>query len=112
MKKDKRTILRGEVYMCDLGDKAGSVQAGYRPVVVVQNNYGNAYSDTVIIAPITSRTEVVQPTQMSITLDKESIILCEQITTVQKKELKNKIYYLSGEEMTLLNHALMSSLGL
>ena len=100
------------MYTTDLGQPSGSIQGGYRPVVVVQNNLGNIYSDTVIVVPVTSRAKPIQPTHFSITLEEESTVLCEQIQTIERDSLKKKIYYLSGEEMTLLNHALMSSLGL
>lgn len=108
---EERPILRGEVYNCDLGDREGSVQGGYRPVVVVQNNYGNMNSDTVIVAPVTSKDKPILPTHFSIVLDKKSIVLCEQIQTIPKSKLSKKIYYLSKEEMINLDHALRISLG-
>lgn len=109
-KTREEPVLRGEVYLVDLGKPRGSVQGGYRPAVVVQNNLGNSYSDTVIVSAVTSRDHPVQPTHFSINLDTPSMVLCEQIQTIPKKDLKKKIYYLSGEEMEKLDHALRSSL--
>lgn len=97
--------------MCDLGESQGSVQGGYRPVVVVQNNFGNQYSGTTIVAPITSRTKPIQPTHFSIELDVESVVLCEQLQTIPIERLKKRIYYLSGEEITKLDMSLRASLG-
>lgn len=81
-------------------------------MVVVQNNLGNIYSDTVIVVPVTSRAKPIQPTHFSITLEEESTVLCEQIQTIERDSLKKKIYYLSGEEMAKLDQALRSSIDL
>lgn len=98
--------------MCNLGENEGSVQKGYRPVVIVQNNYGNLYSSTTIVAPVTSRNKQVQPTHFSIQLDQESVVLCEQLQTVPISSLKPKrVYYLSGEEIAKLDVSLRASLG-
>ena len=90
----KRTYQRGEMYYADLGRGVGSEQEGRRPVVIIQNDVGNKHSPTVIIAPITSRvhTKAKLPTHTLIKdfdgLDKNSIILFEQIRTIDKKRLK------------------------
>lgn len=110
--KTDEAILRGEVYTAELGYREGSVQGGFRPVVVVQNNLGNIYSDTVIVVPVTSKNKPSQPTHFSIKLDEESIVLCEQIQTLPIKALKKKLYYLNGEEMAMLDQALRSSIDL
>lgn len=107
-----KTVYRGEVYLCDLGKGRGSVQGGVRPCVVVQNNVGNTYSTTVIVAPVTSAEKTVTPTHVNIILDKESIILCEQILTVPKNKLRKKIYKLTLEETQELDRAIEISLGL
>lgn len=98
--------------MIDLGPNKGSVQGGYRPVIIVQNNFGNEYSETTLVVPVTSKRKTIQPTHFSINLDEESTVLCEQVQTVQKSLLKNRIYYLSGEEMSKLDQSLRSSLDL
>lgn len=103
--------LRGQVYMCDLGETKGNVQGGTRPVVIVQNNYGNEYSPTLIVAPITSKPKNTQPTHLTIELHTKSTILTEQIMTVPKSSLKGKpMYYLGSRELLMLDQALKSSL--
>src|SRR5574344_2149706 len=91
----KMEIYRNEIYLANLGQCNGSIQAEIRPVVIIQNNIGNKYSPTTIIAPITSKLEKSKiPTHVYITnnkLEKNSLILCEQIQTINKTQLLKRI---------------------
>ncbi|MGE9883881.1 type II toxin-antitoxin system PemK/MazF family toxin, partial [Blautia obeum] len=84
-------IRRGDIYQADLNPVFGSEQGGYRPVLVIQNNRGNKYSPTVIVAAITSRLKTKLPTHVSLRnikgLDKNSVVLLEQVRTIDKKRL-------------------------
>ncbi len=86
---------RMEIYMTDMPHIGGSIQCGYRPAVVVQNNAGNESSSTVIVVPLTSRQKHWMPTHVDIDTDtgirKKSIALCEQIQTIPKSMLVRKI---------------------
>ena len=110
-------IKRGEIYFADLSPVVGSEQGGVRPVLVVQNDVGNKYSPTVIAAAITSQLEKAKlPTHIQLPaekygLPKNSIVLLEQIRTIDKKRLKEKIGELPVIEMTKVNEALLISLG-
>lgn len=112
MSQKTKQVLRGEVYLCDLGAAVKSVQGGVRPVVIIQNNYGNRYSPTVIVAPITGKPKKQLSTHVDIELVKPSIILCEQILTIPKDHLGQKIHYMTGEELSRLDHAIAISIGL
>jgi len=106
---------RGEIYLADLGaNNTGSEQSGTRPVLIVQNNIGNRYSPTVIVACITSkiyRNEI--PTHVKINcLEVPSLILCEQIKTIDKSRLKNKLADLDFNDQAQVNSALQLSLAL
>lgn len=113
-----RTYLRGDMYYADLGRGIGSEQQGYRPVVIIQNNLGNKHSPTVIIAAISSRVGVKPklPTHYYINaedgLELPSIILLEQIRTVDKRRLTKYIGRLSQEHISGMNHALAVSIDL
>ena len=102
-------IRRGEVYFADLGgDNVGSEQSGTRPVLVVQNNIGNRFSPTIIVACITSKifkNEI--PTHVKW---RGSLILCEQIKTIDKTRLRNKVAALTDSEMEHVNRAIRLSL--
>lgn len=110
-------IKRGEIYFADLSPVIGSEQGGVRPVLVVQNNVGNKYSPTIIAAAITSQLEKAKlPTHIQLPaekygLPKDSVVLLEQIRTLDKKRLKEKIGELPVVEMTKVNEALLISLG-
>lgn len=110
-------IKRGEIYFADLSPVVGSEQGGVRPVLVVQNDVGNKYSPTIIAAAITSQLEKAKlPTHIQLPaekygLPKNSIVLLEQIRTIDKKRLKEKIGELPVIEMTKVNEALLISLG-
>lgn len=110
-------IKRGEIYFADLSPVVGSEQGGVRPVLVVQNDVGNKYSPTIIAAAITSQLEKAKlPTHIQLPaekygLPKDSVVLLEQIRTLDKKRLKEKIGELPIVEMTKVNEALLISLG-
>lgn len=111
-------VRRGDIFYADLSPVIGSEQGGVRPVLVIQNDIGNKYSPTVIVAAITSQINKAKlPTHIEILsedygLSKDSVILLEQVRTVDKKRLKEKIGRLDDEQMDLVNDALIISLGL
>ena len=111
-------IRRGDIYYADLSPVIGSEQGGVRPVLVVQNDVGNKYSPTVIAAAVTSQiNKVKMPTHIEIKADeyglaKDSVILLEQVRTIDKKRLKDKIGKLDDELMNRVNEALSISFGL
>ncbi|MGI6776481.1 MAG: type II toxin-antitoxin system PemK/MazF family toxin [Acetivibrionales bacterium] len=111
-------IKRGDIYYADLSPVVGSEQGGVRPVLIVQNDTGNKYSPTVIAAAITSQINKAKlPTHIEISakeygLPKDSVILLEQIRTIDKKRLKEKIGHLDDELMEKVNEALGISFGL
>ena len=110
-------IKRGELYYADLSPVVGSEQGGVRPVLVVQNDVGNKYSPTVIAAAITSKLNKARlPTHIEISADdyglsKDSVILLEQIRTLDKRRLKERIGELSPILMSKVEKALLISLG-
>ena len=111
-------IRRGDVYLADLSPVQGSEQGGVRPVVIIQNDTGNKYSPTVIVAAITGRINKAKiPTHVEIEkkkykLDKDSVILLEQIRTLDKRRLKEKIGHMTDSDMEKVNKALLISLSL
>ena len=111
-------VKRGDIFYADLSPVVGSEQGGVRPVLIVQNDIGNKYSPTVIIAAVTSQINKAKlPTHIEIMADdfglsKDSVILLEQIRTIDKKRLKEKLGKLSDDLMVKVNEALMVSLGL
>jgi mRNA interferase MazF len=105
-------IQRGQVYFGVLGDNGNGVQSGNRPLLVLQNNTGNKYSKTVLVAPITSKRKKEMPTHFTITLNRKSTVLCEQITTIQKSQLGSLLYTLTDAEIVMLDKALIASLGI
>ncbi len=111
-------VRRGHIYYADLSPVIGSEQGGIRPVLVIQNDVGNCYSPTVIVAAITSQIEKAKlPTHIEISsgeyrLEKDSVILLEQIRTIDKQRLKKKITELDERIMHKVNEALRISLGL
>ena len=112
------TVKRGEIYYADLSPVIGSEQGGIRPVLIVQNDIGNRYSPTVIAAAITSQKEKNKlPTHIEVSgadcgLSKDSIVLLEQIRTIDKKRLKEKMGRLDDGSMSEINNALKVSFGL
>ena len=111
-------ISRGEIYYADLSPVVGSEQGGVRPVLVVQNNVGNKYSPTVIVAAITSQlTKAKLPTHIELqkenyNLPKDSVVLLEQVRTLDKRRLKEKLAELDLETMRKVDLALIISFGL
>ena len=107
-------IKRGQIYYADLSPVIGSEQGGLRPVVIIQNDIGNEHSPTVIVAPITSiLLKKPLPTHVFLpyTLIKQSVILCEQIRTIDKRRLKNHVATVNTEVMTEVDKAIKISLG-
>jgi len=111
-------VKRGDIFYADLSPVVGSEQGGVRPVLVVQNDVGNKFSPTVIISAITSQINKAKlPTHIEITADeyglaKDSVILLEQIRTIDKRRLKEKIGRLDEELMQMVDDALTVSFGL
>ena len=112
------SVKRGEIYYADLSPVVGSEQGGIRPVLIVQNDVGNRHSPTVIAAAITSRLDKAKlPTHISLEasscgLQKDSIVLLEQIRTLDKKRLKDKMGSLDSSAMNRVDNALSISFGL
>ena len=110
-------IKRGDLYFADLSPVVGSEQGGIRQVLVIQNDIGNKYSPTVIAAAITSKLNKAKlPTHIEISsseygLEKDSVVLLEQIRTIDKTRLKEKIGELNSIKMNQVNKAMMISLG-
>ncbi len=111
-------VKRGDIYYADLSPVVGSEQGGMRPVLIVQNDTGNRHSPTVIAAAITSQTGKARlPTHISIEarsygLAKDSVVLLEQIRTIDKRRLREKMGKLDERAMTRVNNALAVSIGL
>ena len=111
-------IKRGDLYYADLSPVVGSEQGGVRPVLIIQNDIGNKYSPTVIIAAITSQINKAKlPTHIEISaneygLNKDSVILLEQIRTIDKKRIREKIGCLDDNVMLKVDNGLQISLGL
>lgn len=111
-------VRRGEIYYADLSPVVGSEQGGIRPVLIVQNDVGNKYSPTVIAAAITSQREKSKlPTHIELSaencgLQRNSIVLLEQIRTIDKKRLKEKMGMLDSVSMDMIDSALSVSFGL
>lgn len=111
-------VKRGDIFYADLSPVIGSEQGGIRPVLIVQNDIGNKYSPTVICAAITSQINKAKlPTHIEIdasryTLVKDSVVLLEQIRTIDKKRLREKVSHLDDEIMNRVNTALIISLAI
>ncbi len=110
-------VKRGEIYYADLSPVVGSEQGGVRPVLIIQNDVGNKYSPTVIVSAITSQLSKAKlPTHIDLSaekynLPKNSVALLEQIRTLDKRRLKEKVTSLSPEKMREVNKAILISLG-
>ena len=111
-------IRRGDIYYADLSPVVGSEQGGIRPVLIVQNDVGNKFSPTVIAAAITSqRFKTSLPTHIQVDaqgcgLSKDSIVLLEQVRTIDKRRLKERMGNLDESDMNRVNRALSVSLGI
>ena len=112
------SVKRGEIYYADLSPVVGSEQGGLRPVLIIQNDVGNKYSPTVIVAAITSRMGKTKlPTHIDVYADKagvarDSVVLLEQLRTLDKRRLKEKMGHLEEEVMREIDTAIAVSLGL
>ncbi len=111
-------VKKGDIFFADLSPVIGSEQGGVRPVIVIQNDVGNKYSPTVIVAAITSQiNKAKMPTHVEIRagehgLNKDSVILLEQLRTVDKRRLKERIGRMDTDAMEKVNEALVISLGI
>lgn len=111
-------VRRGDIYYADLSPVVGSEQGGIRPVLVIQNNIGNRHSPTIICAAITSKMNKAKlPTHVEIEssrydMVRDSVILLEQLRTIDKKRLKDKVCHLDTEILERVNQALAVSLDL
>lgn len=111
-------VKRGDIFYADLSPVVGSEQGGVRPVLVIQNDIGNKYSPTIIIAAITSQINKAKlPTHVEITapdygLPKDSVVLLEQIRTIDKRRLRERIGRFNEEMMNFVDECLKISLGL
>ncbi|MBQ8005376.1 MAG: type II toxin-antitoxin system PemK/MazF family toxin [Clostridia bacterium] len=112
------SVKRGDIYYADLSPVVGSEQGGMRPVLIIQNDVGNRYSPTVIAAAITSRMGKTRlPTHIDVYaekvgLSKDSVILLEQVRTLDKRRLGEKMGHLDDEMMAAVNNAIAVSFGL
>ncbi|GGL52982.1 MULTISPECIES: type II toxin-antitoxin system PemK/MazF family toxin [Sporolactobacillus] len=111
-------VKRGDVYFADLSPVVGSEQGGVRPVLIIQNDIGNRFSPTVVVAAITAQIQKAKlPTHVEIDakrygFDRDSVILLEQIRTIDKQRLTDKIAHLDEEMMGRVNKAIQISLSL
>lgn len=111
-------VRRGDIFYAQLNPVVGSEQGGTRPVLIIQNDIGNQYSPTTIVAAITSQINKAKlPTHVEISaersgLERDSVILLEQIRTIDKSRLKQKVAFLDEETMLKVNKAIEISLGL
>lgn len=108
-------IKRGDIFYADLNPVVGSEQGGIRPVLVVQNNVGNKYSPTLVVLPISAAKKHYLPTHIHIrgskTLPKDSVILAEQIRTIDRYRLKNYVGSVDFELMEKVEKAMKISIG-
>lgn len=111
-------MKRGDIFFADLSPVVGSEQGGFRPVLVIQNDIGNRFSPTVIVAAITAQIQKAKlPTHVEVQareggLERDSVILLEQIRTIDKQRLTDKITHLDDEMMKRVKDGLQISLGL
>lgn len=115
---EKLAIKRGDVFFADLSPVVGSEQGGTRPVLIIQNDIGNRFSPTVIVAAITAQIQKAKlPTHVEITaarhgFERDSVILLEQVRTIDKSRLTDKITHLDEALMKQVDEALQVSFGL
>lgn len=118
MERENVIIRRGDIYYADLRPVIGSEQGGIRPVLIIQNDVGNKHSPTVICAAITSKMNKAKlPTHVELSsscydIVKDSVILLEQLRTIDKKRLKDRVCHLDKEILDRVNQALKVSLEL
>lgn len=117
-KTENLLVKRGEIYFADMGEGIGSEQNGVRPVLILQNDVGNKYSPTTIVALITSISKKMNlPVHYEIrkevsNLPQDSVVLLEQIRTIDKQRLLKKVSHLNEEQMKTINHKILVSLGM
>lgn len=110
-------VRRGDIFFADLSPVVGSEQGGTRPVLILQNDIGNRYSPTTIVCAVTSQLlKTKLPIHVEVRagesqLDRDSVILLEQVRTIDKRRLKERIAHLSPELMARVNQAILISLG-
>ena len=116
MKDENRAIQRGDIYYADLSSVVGCEQGGIRPILVLQNNIGNKHSPTLIVAAITGRDKKLLPTHVKIedihNLPKKSVVLLEQIRTIDRKRLQEWVGTIAGDNLSKIDQALKVSVGL
>ena len=118
MEQSRNIVKRGEIYYADLSPVVGSEQGGMRPVLIVQNDIGNRYSPTVIAAAITSQQNKAKlPTHIELQarsagLSRDSIVLLEQIRTLDKRRLRERMGILDQSQMARIDSAIAVSFGL
>lgn len=111
-------VKRGDIFYADLSPVVGSEQGGMRPVLVVQNNIGNHYSPTIIVAAITAKIQKGKmPTHVELSakeyeIERDSVVLLEQIRTIDKQRLREKVTHLDSNMMAKIDEALRISVGL
>lgn len=112
------TVRRGDIFFADLSPVVGSEQGGVRPVLILQNDIGNRYSPTTIVCAVTSQVLKARlPIHVEVkaqesSLDRDSVILLEQIRTIDKRRLRERIAHLNADTMSRVNQAITISLGL
>ena len=116
-KLQNKQVHRGELFYCDLGTTLGSEQGGIRPVLILQNDVGNRFSPTTIVAPLTTKLgKVVLPTHVLIKqqqgLTSDSIVLLEQIRTIDKNRLRGYVGSLDKATMSVIDLAVETSMGI
>ena len=111
------SFWRGDVYYADLGNRSGSIQCGYRPVIIIQNNTGNQNGPTLVVVPMT--TQIKKPwmpvhvlLSVRAGLEEQSMAMCEQITTIDKSQIGPYICSLGDYELSRINRAVLISLGM
>lgn len=115
---ENNTIKRGDIYYADLSPVVGSEQGGVRPVLIIQNDMGNRHSPTVIAAAITSQMNKAKlPTHIELLdprcgLTRDSVVLLEQVRTLDKRRLRERMGHLDEERMQMVDAAIAVSLGL
>ena len=111
-------VLRGDIFIADLDPVVGSEQGGVRPVLIVQNDRGNRFSPTVICAAMTSRLGKADlPTHVWISrrdsgLTRDSLVLCEQIRTLEKTRLRSRAGHIGGMALSRVDDALLAAMGI
>ncbi|WP_261806583.1 type II toxin-antitoxin system PemK/MazF family toxin [Lapidilactobacillus luobeiensis] len=114
----EQEVMRGDIFFADLSPVIGSEQGGSRPVLIIQNDTGNHFSPTVIVAAITAKiSKPRMPTHVGLTPDpdgveRDSVVLLEQVRTIDKQRLQQRVSHLSVERMLTVDQALAISLGL